>query len=227
MKPYLILMAGLAAVPAAADDVAFDITFRNHIADGLAEQDVYVGGTETSGSVLRPGPSFSDLDATLFASANPQAHAPGDPEAVGPFPAGRSLDMTLGDWLAASGSGEYHCENGQGHLMVEFEELVPDGVYTIWHFFMANGATEPFIGTFDLPVGAFDGSQSTFTADAAGSATFDQTFADCLQLTGTQLMAGLALNWHSDGQTYGVLPGMFGHNAHIQLYTDLPTQPES
>ncbi|MEM8972278.1 MAG: hypothetical protein AAGD43_09495 [Pseudomonadota bacterium] len=227
MKPYLFLLAGLAATPAVAEDIAFDITFRTHVFDGLAEQDVYVRTPEYPNGVLRPSAEFTDYDAALFASASPQAHAPGNPHAVGPFPAGRELNVTLGDWLAATGSGEYHCENGQGHLTVEFQDLVPNGVYTIWHFFMVNGATEPFIGTFDLPIGALDGSQSGFTADDAGSATFDQTFGDCLQLTGSQLMAGLALNWHSDGQTYGVLPGMFGHNAHIQLYTDLPAEPQS
>lgn len=224
MKPYLLVAAGLFATPVVADDIAFDISFRNHVQDGLHEQDVYVRGT---GGVVRPGPDLPNLDASLFASAEPQAHAPGDPNATGPFPEGAELGVILSDWLAASGSGQYHCENGAGHLAIEFEGLVPNGVYTIWHFFMANGATQPFIGTFDLPIGAFDGSQSIVTADATGSASFDQTFADCLQLTGPQLMAGLALNWHSDGETYGVLPGMFGHNAHIQLYTDLPLQPGS
>ncbi|MEM9707625.1 MAG: hypothetical protein AAF871_02450 [Pseudomonadota bacterium] len=224
MNSKLIFAVAMAASPAFAEDVAFDVTFRNHVEDGLNEQDVYVLG---DGGVVRPGPDLTNLDAILFASAEPQAHAPGDPDATGPFPKGATLDVMLSEWLSASGAGQYHCENGEGHLQVEFEDLVPNGVYTIWHFFMANGATAPFIGTFDLPIGAFDGSQSVIRANAEGAATFDQTFADCLQLSGPQLMAGLALNWHSDGQTYGVLPGMFGHNAHIQLYTDLPAQPGS
>ncbi|MEM6693084.1 MAG: hypothetical protein AAF626_00280 [Pseudomonadota bacterium] len=224
MHYRLIAAVVLAASPAFADDVSFDITFRNHVQDGLNEQDVYVLGT---GGVVRPGPNVISLDANLFASAVPQAHAPGDPDATGPFPKGADLGITLNDWLGASGNGRYHCENGKGRLMVAFEDLVPNGVYTIWHFFMANGAIEPFIGTFDLPIGDFDGSQSIVTANAQGNALFDQTFASCLQLSGPQLMAGLALNWHSDGQTYGVLPGMFGHNAHIQLYADLPAQTGS
>ncbi|MEM0949675.1 MAG: hypothetical protein AAGK37_19910 [Pseudomonadota bacterium] len=224
MKPYFLIIATLAASPVLAQEVSLDITFRSHVADGLAEQDVYV---RADGGVVRPGPNFGDTSTPLYASAQPQAHAPGDPDALGPFPAGAELGITLGDWLKGSGTGRYHCENGQGHLSVAFENLVPEGVYTIWHFFMANGATDTFIGTFDLPVGAFDGSQSVLVADAEGAATLDQSFADCLQLTGPQLMAGLALNWHSDGETYGVLPGLFGHNAHIQLYTDLPAQPGS
>ncbi|MEM1371799.1 MAG: hypothetical protein AAGG72_06175, partial [Pseudomonadota bacterium] len=168
MKHCLIFAAALATTPVFADDAAFEITFRNHVADGLAEQDVYVRGGKASG-VQRPGPGSSNLNAELYASANPQAHAPGDPDAIGPFPVGRALDVTLGEWLAATGSGEYHCENGEGHLTVVFEGLVPDGLYTIWHFFMANGATEPFIGTFDLPIGAFDGSQASFVAAADGT----------------------------------------------------------
>lgn len=224
MRIKVLVAVALAASPAIADQVAFDVTFRNHVQDSLYEQDVYVLGSR---GVVRPGPDLPNLDASLFASAEPQAHAPGDPDATGPFPKGAALGVMLSDWLNASGTGHYRCENGEGQLQVTFEDLVPNGIYTVWHFFMANGVTEPFIGKFDLPVGAFDGSQSVFTAGADGKAIFDQTFASCLQLSGPQLTAGLALNWHSDGQTYGVLPGMFGHNAHIQLYTDLPVQPGS
>ena len=32
----------------------------------------------------------------------------------------------------------------------------------------------------------------------------------------------LAINYHSDGKTYGPLPGAFGLNAHIPLFVMLP-----
>ena len=92
----------------------------------------------------------------------------------------------------------------------------------MWHFFMATPPTEPFIGTYDLPLGSRDGAQSVFTADAGGEARFERSFKPCLQLTGEHLAAGLALAWHSDGKTYGVEPGGFGSVSHIQLYTGLP-----
>ncbi|MEM1264493.1 MAG: hypothetical protein AAGI50_00585 [Pseudomonadota bacterium] len=231
LLPVLIPM--LAAVPAAAADsasdthvTAVDLTFNLHVDDGNPEQDVFIKTDSTAREVWRPQPGHADLAAPIFASSEPQAHAPLDPTAIGPFPAGQPLGLTLGAWLAATGSGEYRCDGSQGHLEIEFAGLVPNGVYTLWHFFMVNGKTEPFIGSFDLPVGAFDGSQAAFSADADGNASYDQTFASCLQLSGEQLMAGLALNWHSDGQTYGMLPGDFGQNAHIQIYTALPTRPD-
>lgn len=228
-----LLLSSALAAPAFAIDasgndqaIAFDVEFISHVEAGVAEQDVYIARTPGSAEVWRPGVDDNALNTPLFASAEPQPHNPADPSAVGPFPKGASLDLTLGEWLGASGSGNYSVENGEGHLTIEFEGLVPNGVYTLWHFFMANGETTPFIGTFDLPVGAFDGNQSIFVADADGTATFDQVFETALQLSGEQLTAGLAVNYHSDGQTYGVLPGEFGENAHIQLFTALPTRPD-
>ena len=227
-----LLLTSAFAAPAFATElsgektIAFDVDFVSHVAAGVPEQDVYVEGTSDTGGVWRPGPQGNSLDAPLFASAEPQRHNPGDPAAVGPYPKGADLDLTLGEWLSATGSGRYIAENGEGQLTIKFEGLVPNGVYTLWHFFMVNGATDPFIGTFDLPAGAFDGSQSIFVADADGEAVFSQTFDTPLQLSGEQLTAGLAVNWHSDGQTYGVLPGDFGQNAHIQLFAALPSRPD-
>ena len=194
--------------------------------DGSPEQDVFIKAESESNEVWRPQPGHSDLDAPLFASATAQPHMPFDPASVGPFPIGRDLELTLGQWLSASGDGHYRCDGEQGHLAIEFSGLVPNGVYTLWHFFLVNAPTEPFIGSFDLPVGTYDGAQAAFAADANGDAVFDKSFSSCLQLSGEQLMAGLAVNWHSDGNTHGMLPGAFGENAHIQIYTVLPTRPD-
>lgn len=204
--------------------VAFEVSFRYHVADDVAEQDVYLEATPGSDDVFRPTPAERNLDAPLYAAAEPQSHAPFDAKDLGPFPKGASLDLTLGDWYGGTGEGSYTCENGEGHLKVAFEGLIPEGVYTLWHYFVAWPPTEPFIGTYDLPVGSRDGAQSVFVADAEGHGVYDQSFKPCLQLTGEHLAAGLALNWHSDGLTYGVEPGAFGKNAHIQLYSDLPAR---
>jgi len=221
-----LFVSSALATPALAteSDITLTLEFVTHVEAGVAEQDVYVKNGSTTAEVFRPGPDFDSTDAPIYASSVPQAHNPADPSATGPYPTGTSLVMTLGEWLGASGQGEYTIEDGDGHIRIDFEGLVPGGVYTIWHFFMVNGETEPFIGTFDLPIGALDGSQSVFVAEADGTATFEQSFDAPLQLSGEQLTAGLALNWHSDGQTYGVLPGEFGHNAHIQLFTALPAR---
>lgn len=93
----------------------------------------------------------------------------------------------------------------------------------MWHFFMASPQTDPFIGTFDLPLGARDGAQSVFASGPDGSIDFTREFELCLQMSGEQLAAGLAVAWHSDGKTYGPLPGDFATRSHIQLFTVLPT----
>ncbi len=202
--------------------VHHEIAFASHVELEIAEQDVFIEREPGSGKVFRPGPAERNMAAPLFAAAKPQAHAPFDPTASGPFPKGAPLDMALGDWLRAKGGGNYSCENGQGRLQLQFTGLVLEGVYTLWHFFMAAPPTEPFIGTYDLPLGSRDGAQSVFIADAQGNATYDQSFTPCLQLSGEHLSAGIAVNWHSDGKTYGVLPGEFAKNAHIQLFAGLP-----
>ncbi len=236
--PVISVLAGTALVSAIAladnsnrDDahdgaydapVCHELAFVTHVEVDVAEQDVFIEPKPGSGQVFRPGPAERDMTAPLYAAAEPQHHAPFDPKANGPFPKGAALDISLGDWLQAEGGGTYTCENGLGHIQLHFTGLVPDGVYTIWHYFMATPPTEPFIGTYDLPLGSRDGAQSIFVADAEGNAVYDRTFTPCLQLSGEHLAAGLALNWHSDGQTYGVLPGDFAKNAHIQLFADLP-----
>ncbi|MEO0994620.1 MAG: hypothetical protein AAFX62_12520 [Pseudomonadota bacterium] len=231
MRPLPLLLASALALPAAAADlsthdapVSFDLSFRYHVADDIAEQDVFIERQPGSGEVWRPTPAERDFDAPLFAAAEPQRHMPFDATAIGPYPKGAALGITLGEWYRATGEGSYTCETGEGHLEISFEGLIPDGVYTLWHYFVAWPPTEPFIGTYDLPVGSRDGVQSVFTADAEGRARFDQSFKPCLQLTGEHLAAGLAVNWHSDGKTYGVEPGDFAENAHIQLYSDLPAR---
>lgn len=231
MQLIRILALVTAVTPAFAGEkqkhdepVAFDVSFRYHVEDDVAEQDVYMERSASSGGVWRPTPADRNLDAPLYAAAEPQSHAPFEPDALGPFPKGEPLKMTLGEWYGATGEGSYSCKNGEGRLQISFNGLIPDGVYTIWHYFVAWPPTKPFIGTYDLPVGSRDGKQSIFVANDKGQGEFDQTFKPCLQLSGEHLAAGLALNWHSDGKTYGVEPGEFGKNAHIQLYSDLPAR---
>ncbi|MGI9434018.1 MAG: hypothetical protein ACR2Q4_04175, partial [Geminicoccaceae bacterium] len=95
-------------------------------------------------------------------------------------------------------------------------------VYTMWHDFMAWPPTEPFNGTYDLPLGARDGSENAFVTDADGHAVFERSFKPCLQLSGEHLMADLAIAYHSDGNTYGPMPGEFATKSHVHMYLGLP-----
>lgn len=209
-------------VPTYDKPVALDLSFVFHIDQDLAEQDIFVEKQPGSGKVFRPTKSERDMSLPLYAAAQPLEHAPFEPAGVGPWPRGQALGVTLGQWFAAKGHGSYSCTNGKAHINFDFEKLVPNGVYTMWHYFMAWPPTEPFNGTYDLPVGARDGSDAAFQADANGNATFERRFSPCLQLTGEHLAAGLGLAWHSNGKTYGPSPGEFATFTHVQMYLGLP-----
>ncbi len=202
--------------------VSIDLSFLFHIDEELPEQDVFVERVPGSGLVYRPTAATRDMNLPLYATAEPVEHTPFEPDNLGPWKKGKALGVTLGQWFAAKGKGKYTCTNGQGHLRVDFTDLVPNGTYTMWHDFFAWPPTEPFTGTYDLPLGARDGSESVFKTDAKGHAVVERSFKPCLQLTGEHLMAELAIAWHSDGKTYGHLPGPFASNTHVHMYTGLP-----
>ena len=204
------------------DPVSLDLAFVTHLDMELPEQDVYIEREPGSGEVYRVTGGDHDMNAPLFKTAVPTPHNPFDPAAIGPHKKGEPMGMTLGQWLRHTGRGTYTCEAGTGALDLTFSGLVPGGVYTMWHAFMALPPPVPFTGTLDLPLGARDGSESVFKADADGKARFKHTFQPCLQMSDTWTTSMLAINYHSDGKTYGGHPGQFGYNAHIPLFVMLP-----
>ena len=208
---------------ATAQKTVIELTFVDHLTAGLIEQDVFV---KKGKKVYRITPEEREqyIDAEIFASKKAHYHDPFDIANGGPFKKGPSFGLTLGDWLKASGTATYTCENGWGEITAEFKNLIPNAVYTMWHAFMAKPPTVPFIGTLDIPLGNRDGSQSIFKTDAKGNATLNVKFEHCLQLTDEQLMSMLAIAYHSDGKTYGVLPGPFGQVTHVQLFAMLPEE---
>ena len=202
--------------------VTMDLTFIFHIDDGMAEQDVFMEREAGSGAVYRPTKATRDMTAPLFAPAEVVPHTPLQTDNIGPWKKGKPLGITLGQWFAAKGNGTYSCTNGKAHLKVTFANLVPNGVYTMWHDFFVWPPTKPFIGTYDLPLGARDGSENIFQADAGGDAVFERTFKPCLQLSGEQLLSELAIAWHSDDKTHGHDPGEFSTKTHVHLFVVLP-----
>ncbi len=201
--------------------------FIDHIKAGMIEQDVFVEKVAGSNQVFRVGKTEAEryADAPVYRSAVPVRHAPYSPARNGPYPKGASLGMSLGDWLAATGTVTYTCSDGMGRIQAWFRNLVANGTYSMWYFRVAKAhmgcAACPF-ATIDFPVGAKDGSQSPFAADARGNATFDAVFKPCLKLSDDQLAAALAIVYHSDGNTYGPSPGDMGSKSHVQLLVVLP-----
>ena len=214
---FAIAMTGLSQ-----ESVSVDLAFVTHLDLDLAEQDVYIERVKGSGEVYRVTKGDHDMNAPLYAAAKYVPHDPFNPDALGPYPKGEAMGMTLGQWLKHQGTGTYTCEEGEGYLELQFTGLVPNGVYTMWHFFMAIPPPVPFTGTLDLPLGARDGSESVFVADANGKAKFKHKFKPCLEMSDVWTTAGLAINYHSDGKTYGGHPGEFGTVSHIPLFVMLP-----
>ena len=202
--------------------VEMDLTFIFHIDDGMTEQDVFMEKEPGSGKVFRPTLATRNMNAPLYAPAKAVPHTPLQVDNIGPWKRGKPLGITLGQWFAAKGGGKYTCKNGEGYLKTTFENLVPNGVYTMWHDFFVWPPTKPFVGTYDLPFGARDGSENTFKADAKGNAVFERSFKPCLQLSGEHLLSELAIAWHSDDKTHGHEPGEFSTNTHVHLFVVLP-----
>jgi len=202
--------------------VSMELNFLFHVEADMAEQDVFIERDSGSGVVYRATKADRDMDAPLFYPAKPIGHSPFNPGDIGPYPRGKPMGFTLGEWYAGSGKATYTCENGQGTIKARFNRLRPGAVYTMWHFFFVSPPTKPSIGTYDIPMGSRDGTQSIFHTDKNGNATFKKTIKPCLQLSGEHLASGLAISWHSDGKTYGPLPGEFSINSHVQLFTVLP-----
>jgi len=210
------------ALMAQAATMPVKLQFVNHLQAKLPEQDVFIERAAGSAEVFRVTAQDKNMSAALYGTAEPVKHNPFDPNAVGPHKKGKALGITLGQWLAATGSGTYTCSKGAGTVTSSFKKLVPSAAYTMWYFFLPMPPTQPFTGTLDLPLGARDGSQNTFKSDAAGSAAYKAVFKPCLQMSGDQLASGLAIAWHSDGKTYASDAGPFGSASHVQLFLLLP-----
>lgn len=220
----VVVLVAVLTMAASAGSTVIKLQFVNHLQAKMpgGEQDVFIEKPAGSGKVYRVTPADKDMAAPLYATAQPVKHDPFNAKALGPYTKGRALGLTLGQWLAATGNGTYMCDRGQGKVSARFENLVPKGIYTMWYFFIPLPPPTPFTGTLDMPVGARNGSQNTFVARADGKAFYQLSFKPCLQLSGEQIAAGLAIAWHSDGKTYGGDPGAFATASHVQLFLLLP-----
>lgn len=139
---------------------------------------------------------------------------------MGPFVKGESLGFSLSEWLAGTASGSYKVDSGVGTLEFSAENLVPDGVYTVWCS-RIKLPPEPLV--IDMPCGALDGSENVFEADANGKAEFNLVM-NALEPSTQSTVNVLALAYHSDGNTFGAYPGPFGSNTHVQLFFLMPPQ---
>ena len=234
MKNYnklsvLVIVALLAIVIAACSPAAAqvtkkqaELTFINHLVGEMPEQDVFVEVEPGSDQVRRITVDEAEayMDTPVYASTARIEHDPfqlgEDP--LGPYPKGEDLGFTMGEWLAGTGSGTYTVGGDEAEIDLQFENLAPNGVYTVW---CAHINVPPNFTIVDEPCGVQDGSQNVFTADAQGQADFNITL-DKLPATTEETIRVIAAAYHSNGETYGFYPGRFGYDTHVQILAFLP-----
>ncbi|NKB48629.1 MAG: hypothetical protein GKS02_04595 [Alphaproteobacteria bacterium] len=227
--PAAFLISGGVANAQQTELMVSDITFVNHVAAGMVEQDAFVEKVPGSGKVYRVTATEAKkyLDFPVYTTKDPHHHAPFATTQTGPFTKGTALGVTLGEWLAGTGTAAYSCKGGTATLNIDFEKLVPNGTYTVWNFMVGKphmGCADCPFSTIDFPMGARDGTQSVLTAGTDGTATYTETFTPCLPLGNELLASAMALAYHSDGKTYGKDPGQFGNRTHVQIFALLPDQ---
>lgn len=225
MRKHLLLAVvslAITSVVYAQEDVSVELAFVTHLDMDMPEQDAFIEREPGSGEVWRVTKGDHDMNAQLYRTAVEVEHNPFDPGHLGPYPQGEPLGITLGQWLKHYGTGKYSCKDGVGYIDLNFKGLIPNGVYSMWHFFLALPPQQPFTGALDLPLGARDGSESIFTANADGTASFKHEFTPCLQMSDVWLHSGLAIAYHSDGKTWGGDPGKFGKDSHVPIFLLLP-----
>lgn len=140
------------------------------------------------------------------------------PYDVGPYEQGEPLGFSMAEWMTASGRGTYLMSDSDILLDVEFENLVPNAVYTTWCIRMNLPLDTPTI----KPCGSSDGTQNWFISSEVGTGEIEVVLNQPFEPSTKDIRSMIAIVYHSDGNTYGSSPGEMGKNAHMQLVYEFP-----
>ena len=223
---YIFLLAALLLSACAVQPVhTVEFEFGTHPQLGFPEQHVLIGQADLAPdqAIRIKGDAASEpanLAQIAYAAADDLGHDPFElgENPLGPFPKGEALGFTLGEWLAAEGSGTYRVNGAAAEVDIRLNNLVPNGLYTLW---CTRITLPPEFLMINKPCGPLDGSENSFTADESGRTHF-QISTWALEDTSEETVSVLAIAYHSDGNTYGASPGTFGLNSHVQVFTILP-----
>jgi hypothetical protein len=188
-----------------------ELQFGNHIEMGWAEQDVFIEAEAGMVKRVNGNAPLWSVGQFLHTAGEAPIRNPFQDEVQGSFIKGESLGITLGDWLAATGSGTYTVEDDDAYLDLAFERLVPNGVYSLGYWrvdFLPQG------GIIEVPAA----EAPVFQANTDGSAWLELA-AERLPESTTQSASVIVLIYHSDGnETVPVVShGQYGRNRHVQL----------
>lgn len=229
MNKIILSLIAVALITITANaSMTVNVQFVNHIQAGLPEQDVFVVLNDSAlNNVFRVEANDTKnpviLKRMAFATASATPHDPFKlgQNPLGPHARGAALGFTLEQWLAATGSGTYTVDGESAEMKFAFQKLVPNGMYTVW---CSRLTFPPNFDVVDTPCGEPDGSQNVFRADSQGNGAFNLKLKPLPDST-KETASVIALAYHSDGKTYGAVPGDFGLNSHVQIFFLLP-QPK-
>ena len=197
-------------------EIDFMVMESANVQMGMPVQHVYVSADDDT--IVRPvdlSPEIMELP--LFRSTEFVSDTLEAPYDLGPFPKGDPLGFTLGEWTSASGHGTYTLIGDRALVDLEFEGLVPNGVYTLW---CVKLQLVPVFAVLDeLPCGEPNGSTNKIAVDENGHGTITVEI-DAFPLSTEAATYELGVAYHSDGKTYGAHPGEYGKNLHAHLIYD-------
>lgn len=204
----------------AEEPTVIELEFRTFIEAGSAEQDVFVSGACGMAYRVTLDSPLTALDQPIYALANPEDYV-FDPHGLytgssGPHALGKPLDMTMREWLAASGEGTYTIHGDRAIVDLSFAGLVPGGTYSLEcaHFYHK---TDSF-AVVRWPCDIGNTACTSFTANAQGTLHVHGTMRALTEATVKQIPV-IALVWHAEDEPQATHTRRFGNTLFMQLHT--------
>lgn len=227
VRVFIVIASLFFATPLWASTVV-PLQFFTFTQMKMPEQDVFIQDSDTKEVIRIQADAATPelLNEKVYSAAAAPAHDffKTGASPLGPFAKGKPLGLTLGGWLAASGSGTYTMDGGKVDLSLTFEKLVPRGVYSVWCSRLTFPPNAPLTIT---PCGLPDGSTNTFQSDASGNGTIHIVLPSPLAESSKETVTAILVTYHSDSNSHGDSLGEFGKTTHVQLLSLIPAKEEA
>jgi hypothetical protein len=137
---------------------------------------------------------------------------PANPTVLNPVTAPDGHQITWGEWTQIEGQAAVKCINNGSHVVVHLSGLIPNGQYTVWVFIFHPAGNLVAAG----PLGAQDGSENGFVADADGVGHIGRVLPPGMLSAKPGPFDGCLTDedefqvhvvYHIDGMTHGNVPG--------------------
>lgn len=127
--------------------------------------------------------------------------------------------ITLGNWLAARGQMQIHCNPNGSSVRINFHDLIPNGLYSVWAGFETRFGGNPFLG-----IGPLGGVPNAFVADSKGKARFERVLNFCpIDLApGEVPLVVVDVVFHANQSLYGARPSL----PRVKLFSGVVSQSQ-